>query len=274
MERDFNLLEKKDDVDEKKEGYNVELHILFSRHAEKDAHSGGITEKGARDAQKLGSSLKRLSSMKGYDIEDATHSGHKRPARTARLVNDPEVPLDKFGDFDPNSSEATQNILPSSVDRYSEAADKKYEEESAGNFASEYGGVEYFARLGEQKYDDDTPSSAEMSQMAAKDLLDMVEESKHVPSGTKRFKPNIVHSGIFEHFIIDLLDKRGEKELVESIGGPLGFLGTDDLRVYIKRMSPTEASICFRFRERDENGKMKYVDLSESELRRLAGIED
>ncbi|MEI6650385.1 MAG: hypothetical protein WCL23_03025 [Candidatus Moraniibacteriota bacterium] len=253
------------------EGYDVEVHILFGRHAEKGSHSGGLTEKGQGDAKVFGLKLKRLESIKKFNIAPATHSGHKRTARSAFLIDNPTTDLDKLGEFDKHSEEATKNILNSSVDRYSEEADKKYAELSEGNFSSESGGVEYFAQLGERRFDEDTPSSIEMSRMVSQDILDMIDATKKVPSGSKQFFPNIVHSGIFEHFLIDLLKKRGEERLLESIGGPLGFFGFDDFRMYVKRDTPSEAKIQFRFRNREEGGQMKYYDVSEGELRGLAG---
>jgi len=261
-------------IAKKKEGYDVEAHIFFSRHAEKGSHSGGLTEKGQRDAKAFGQKLKRLESIKKFNIVPATHSGHIRTARSAFLIDYPGTDLDELGGFDKNSDEAKKNILHSSVDRYSQEADRKYAELSEGNFASESGGVEYFAKLGAQRFDDDTPSSVEMSRMIAQDILDMIDETKKAPSGSKQFLSNIVHSGIFEHFLIDLLKKRGEEKLLESIGGPLGFLGFDDFRMYVRRDTPSEAKIRFRFRNREDGGQMKYFDVSEDELRVLAGTND
>ena len=35
-------------------GYDIEVHVLFSRHAEKDSHGGDITLQGQKDAQQIG----------------------------------------------------------------------------------------------------------------------------------------------------------------------------------------------------------------------------
>jgi len=259
-------------IEGKKEGYDVEAHILFSRHAEKGSHSGGITEKGQQDAKEFGEKLKRLAAIKGYNIAEATHSAHKRTARTAFLINNPEIDPKTLPEFNKESEEGTKNVLPSSVDRYSEDADKKYAELSAGNFQNEGGGVEYFMKLGDQRYDEETPSSVEMSKMIAEDLVAMIDSTKKMPSGSKNFIPNIVHSGVFEHFLADLLHKRGEEKILDSMGGPLNFLGFDDFRMYIHRESPTSAKIQFRFRSRDEEGKIIYYDVTEDELKKIAGI--
>ena len=82
-----------------KDGHNVEVHVLFSRHAEKDSHSGSITLQGQKDSQTLGKKLQRLSSIKGYGVEPATHSWHKRTARTARLTNNPNENLQNLEPF-------------------------------------------------------------------------------------------------------------------------------------------------------------------------------
>jgi len=84
-----------------KDGHNVEVHVLFSRHAEKDSHSGSITLQGMT--------------------------------------------------------------------------------------------TEYFAKLNEKRYDENTPSSVEMSQAIASDILHIVESTKTMPSDSKKFLPNIVH---------------------------------------------------------------------------------
>jgi len=259
-------------IEKKKFGENVEVHILFSRHAEKGSHSGGITEKGMADAQELGKKLERLSTMKSFDIEDATHSDHKRTNRTAYLVNNPDLDISSIGEYGTVETELDRNILNSSVDRYSEKADEKYAELANGDFANEGAAVEYFMQLKDKRYDPETPSSVEMSQDVATDILSILESTKDMESGSKKFIPNIVHSGIFEHFLVDLLKKRGEEKMLESIGGSLNFLGFDDFRMYVKRKNDSESSIQFRFREREENGAMKYVDISEEELIELSGL--
>jgi len=220
----------------------------------------------------LGKTLKRLSTMKNYEVLPATHSGHKRTARTAFLINNPNTNIKDLEPFDKHSVEATKNILSSSVDKYSEKADKKYAELAQGNFSNEGTAVEYFMKLGDQKYDDKTPSSVEMSQHIAKDIYDIVESTKNMASGTRQFMPNIVHSGVFEHFLIDILEKRHEEKILESIGGPLNFLGFDDFRLYIKRKNENEAIIQFRFRARDKKGVMQYYEITENVLKNLANI--
>lgn len=251
-------------------GYDIEVHVLFSRHAEKDSHGGDITLEGQKDSQQFGKILKRLESMKKYDIVPSTHSGHKRTAGTAFLINNPDLPLENFSTTDIDLKRGTGKTLDSSMDRYSEEADKKYSELAAGNYASEGEAVEHFAKLNDERYDDNTPSSVEMSKLVAKDLLDVVESTKELPAHSKKFFTNIVHSGIFEHFIIDILNKRGEEKPIESIGGSLGFLGEDDFRVYIKRETPDKVSINFRFRDQNKNGTMRYYSLSEEDLRVMA----
>jgi hypothetical protein len=251
-------------------GQDVEVHVLFTRHAEKDSHGGDITVEGQKDAQQFGKLLKRLESMKYYDVQPATHSGHKRTAGTAFLINNSDLPLENFSRIEINSKRGTGKTLDSSVDRYSEKADQKYSELAAGNYASEVEAVEYFAKLNEERYDEGTPSSAEMSKLVAKDLLDIIDSTKELPAHSKTFFTNIIHSGIFEHFIIDILNKRGEENPIESTGGPLGFLGEDDFRVYIKRELPDKVSINFRFRDRNKNGTMRYYSLSEEDLRAIS----
>ena len=257
-----------------KEGCNVEVHVLFSRHAEKDSHDGSITMKGQKDSQTFGKKLQRLSSIKGYVIEPTTHSGHERTSRTAHLIDNPNENLENLESPREANREATENVLNSSVDRYSKEADGKYAELADGNYSSEGDAVEYFAKLNNERYDENTPSSVEMSQAIANDILRIVESTKTMPSDSKKFLPNIVHSGVFEHFLIDLLKKRNEEKPIESIGGSLNFLGFDDFRLYIKRENPDNAIIQFRFRERNENGSMHYYEITEEELKNLAEIKN
>ena len=113
-----------------------------------------------------------------------------------------------------------------------------------------------------------------MSQAIATDILHIVESTKTMPSDSKKFLPNVVHSGIFEHFLIDLLKKRNEEKPIESIGGSLNFLGFDDFRLYIKRENLDDVRIQFRFRERNENGTMHYYEITEEELKNLTGIKN
>ena len=254
-----------------KEGCNVEVHVLFSRHAEKDYHDGSITMKGQKDSQTFGKKLQRLSSMKGYVVEPTTHSGHERTSRTAHLIDNPNENLESSRE---GNKEVTENVLNSSVDKYSKEADEKYAELADRNYSSEGDAVEYFAKLNNKRYDENTPSSVEMSQAIASDILRIVESTKAMPSDSKKFLPNIVHSGVFEHFLIDLLKKRNEEKPIESIGGSLNFLGFDDFRLHIKRENPDDVRIQFRFRERNENGTIHYYEITEAELKNLGEIKN
>jgi len=255
-----------------KEGCNIEVHVLFSRHAEKDSHGGNITKVGEEASQAFGKKLQRLSSMKGYNVEPTTHSGHDRTERTAHLIDNPNENLENIES--PSGKKATEHILNSSIDRYSKEADEKYAELAAGNYSLEGDAVEYFAKLNNKRYEENTPSSVEMSQAIANDILRIVESTKTMPSDSKKFLPNIVHSGVFEHFLLDLLKKRNEEKPVDSIGGPLNFLGFDDFRLYIKRKNPDDVRIQFRFRERNENGTIRYYEITEGELKNLAEIKN
>ena len=255
-----------------KEGCNIEVTVLFSRHAEKDSHGGNITKVGEEASQSFGKKLKRLSSMKGYDIEPSTHSGHDRTEQTAHLIDNPNENLENIES--PSDKKSTEHLLNSSIGRFSKEADEKYAELASGNYSDEGNAVEYFAKLEDKRYDKNTPSSVEMSQAIATDILHIVESTKTMPSDSKKFLPNVVHSGIFEHFLIDLLKKRNEEKPIESIGGSLNFLGLDDFRLYIKRENSDAVRIQFRFRERNENGTMRYYEITEEELRNLAGIKN
>ena len=61
---------------------------------------------------------------------------------------------------------------------------------SSGNYSDEGNAVEYFAKLEDKRYDKNTPSSVEMSQAIATDILHIVESTKTMPSDSKKFLPN------------------------------------------------------------------------------------
>ena len=87
-------------IERNEKGYDIEVHVLFTRHAEKDSHAGDITEQGQKDAQQFGRTLERLGSMKNYVVEPSTHSGHTRTAGTAFLINNPDFPTENFTSLD------------------------------------------------------------------------------------------------------------------------------------------------------------------------------
>lgn len=250
-------------IEQKEKGSDVNVLVLFTRHAEKDSHGGDITKKGQIDSQEKGRAFGRLESIKKYQTEGLTHSGHKRTAGTAFLIKNPEYDLNNFESLSLDEKMKAGEILDSSIDRYSDEADKKYAELANGNYSTETEAVEYFINLKDKRYDEETLSSIEMSSLVTKDLLNIIEKTKTMPSHSKKIITNVVHSGIFEHFLIDLLKKRNEEKPLESIGGPLNFLGKDDFRIYIERKDLENVTIKFRFRDK------KYYSISEHELREM-----
>ena len=147
-------------------------------------------------------------------------------------------------------------------DMSSVALDKAYEELLKGSVEDESVGLQMVIDTGNKRFDAESPSSVEISQKVAGELLRIVDETKGYPAGTKKPITLVSHSSVVENFLVDLLDIRKEEKSVAKMGGGLKFL--EDMRLYINRKSPDEVALSYRFREFEGT-------VTEEKLRQLAG---
>jgi len=242
---------------EKKEGYDVGVTVYLMRHARKATYKGELSPEGEADAKELGGKLDRLTKMYKTAPLEAAHSGHKRPHRTAELLLDPEETELPEGD-ERFSGEVREGLK----DMCSPALDAEYERLLKGEVENESAALQMLIDTGTTRYDAESPSSVEISQKVARELLRIVDETKGYPSGTKKPITLVSHSSVVENFLVDLLDIRKEEKSVLRMGGGLKFL--EDMRLYINRKSPEEVELRYRFREFEGS-------LTEERLRELAG---
>ena len=245
---------------ENKEGCDVGVTVYLMRHAHKDSYKGELSHEGETYTRELGQKFERLTGIYKTAPLEVAHSGHKRPRRTAELL------------IQPDSTEATQGdvrlsgeVREALKDMSSEALDKAYYELLKGNVEDESAGLQMVIDTGDTRFDAESPSSVEISQKVAGELLRIVDETKQYPSGTKKPITLISHSSVIENFLVDLLDIRKEKNSVRVLGGGLKFL--EDFRLYVHRKSPEEVELHYRFREFEGA-------LTEERLRQLAGKAD
>jgi len=242
---------------ENKEGYDVGVTVYLMRHAHKNSYGGDLSPQGEADARSLGKKFERLTEIYKTSPLEAAHSGHKRPRRTAELLIQPESTEVPEGDV-----RFSGEVREALKDTSSQVLDKAYEELLKGHVEDESAGLQMIIDTGNKRFDAESPSSIEISQKVAGELLRIVDETKGYPSGTKKPITLISHSSVVENFLVDLLDIRKEENSITKMGGGLKFL--EDFRLYINRKSPEEVELRYRFREFEGS-------LTEERLRQLAG---
>ena len=244
-------------TNEKREGYDVGVTVYLMRHARKATYKGELSPEGEVDAKELGGKFQRLTAMYKTSRLEAAHSGHKRPRRTAELLLDPDEAEVPAGD-ERFSGEVREGLK----DMSSPALDAAYEQLLKGEVENESAALQMLIDTGNARFDAESPSSVEISQKVAGELLRIVDETKGYPSGTKKPITLVSHSSVVENFLVDLLDIRKEEKSVAKMGGGLKFL--EDMRLYINRKSPDEVALSYRFREFEGT-------VTEEKLRQLAG---
>ncbi len=252
--------EKFEQILEKREGCDINVTVYLMRHPHKESYTGDISPQGVKDAEELKRLFNRAQKIFNTDSRELRHSGQKRARRAAMILSPEDDGQNKLRGKLNVQEDVREGLWFTGSDEF----EKKYKELTKVNQGNEAAAVQMTINTGDQRYDPETLSSAEISRNVAKELLEIVEETKNYEFGTKKPILLISHSGVIENFLVDLLGKREEKSSLSAIGGPLDFL--EDLRLYIHRKTPTEASLKYRFRK-------WQGELTEKKLKQLASAE-
>lgn len=236
-------------------GNNITAKVECIRHADKDEYLGDITQTGERKTRQK--KLDMIADNPDSSGRKIYFSPHKRPRRTAEIlrgINDKPTRTV----YEPRERDAL--ILAGKI---SDEFDQKIIQLVNDAGGDEHGAIQFLINTGEERFDNNSISSKELSREIAGLLLHITEMTKRFKNDTNIDFVLISHAGVIENFLVDVLKKRDEEESLKAIGGMLDFL--EGFSLQINRKDKQHAQINFSFRGTD-------VDLDESALRELAGI--
>ena len=211
-------------------GHNVTVEIDLMRHAEKASIDGPITEKGRQEAAEFG----KDKNLKVY------HSDALRAVQTGT-----EVARDSLYTARARNELAFKHKMSTEyVQKYAEITKQNEGDESAA--------VQIYLDTDEDRPDETTWSSREVSEGLASTLQHFVDVSARLYNGSRSHIALISHSGQIEHVLVDLFgeDRSG---FIEKIGGGLRFL--EGAKFTIARDSAGGLTIKLEFR-----GRSKEID--------------
>lgn len=223
-------------------GENIEMVIDLIRHAEKGSLEGGLTKKGENEAREYGKKLrKEFPKTSGIKIY---HSGVERAQKTGELIKGE----DKF--------KLRQRKSLTLIGKLSSEFGKKLVKLVNKQTGDETEVIQALIDTGAEKPDKASISSRELSQDMAVQLLSLIRMSKKFKENARVNVVLASHSGVIEHFLVDILNKE-RKFFLEEIGGPLKFL--EGIRLIINRQDKESVAIKLKFRDYE-------LDINEEDL--------
>lgn len=223
-------------------GANIKLTIDLIRHAEKDGINGGLTEEGKERAREFGLD----ENIKAYH---SRMSENPRTQQTAEAISDSS----KYHPRERKGLGIEGDFSPEFIDRYIALVN-----ESGGN---ESKAVQMFLDTYDERPDEKTISSKDVSKQLVSELLHFVEMTKRFKSGSDSHVALVSHTGVIEHLLVDLFQK-DRKDFITEIGGSMKFL--EGPKIEVLRENKDNVKIVINFRGQE-------VELSEDYLRDLAG---
>ena len=214
-----------------KYGENIEMTIDLIRHAEKSSFEGGLTKKGIEDSknfsEKLETDFPDSAGVKVY------HSGVERAKETAELIKGRSA----FTERQKESLTLVGKISKEQVEKITALVDKQNSDETEA--------VQILLDTEDNKLDAETVSSKELSRGIASQLLTLIDMTSRFKETSKVNIVLVSHSGVIEHFLVDILGKSRAHFLTE-VGGPVAFL--EGARIAVKRQDKENVKIQFTFR--------------------------
>ncbi|HBP00729.1 MAG: hypothetical protein UY41_C0035G0005 [Candidatus Moranbacteria bacterium GW2011_GWE1_49_15] len=216
-----------------KYGENVEIIIDLIRHAKKDGFDGPLSPEGEKDSVGFGDSLRQ--EFPDSDGVKVMHSGIDRAEKTGKLIrgDDESFKLRKRSNLG-----SVGKISRAYIDALTQKVNERNGDET--QIIQEYLEIDF------ERPDVDTLSSREISADLATQILRIIKMSGRLENNSKVNFVLVSHSGILEHFLVDILKKEREGFLQE-IGGTVNFL--EGARMAIRRNDKNDVSIVFKFRK-------------------------
>lgn len=226
-------------------GKNVEMHVIFVRHGEKN-EDGKLSEEGKIQASNFGKELERKDAIKGYSspmpraletvekiIENSPHD-KKLVTRLRTEIGFPKI---------------SQNIV------------KKWKElEKQGPNAL----INWFLEFGTKKPDAETDSPHEIAESFAYMLTKYLNMTDKLYSGSNIDLIAGTHQGLPEALLKEILKRKiNNKEIVgfekiEDIGGALKF--TEDMDFLIKTDEQKNKRLTLNFRGQTNDIDMEKLN--------------
>lgn len=247
MEREPNLslIEKRSE----KFGRNVEIHVIFVRHGEKD-ETGKLTEEGQRQAEEFGESLESRGAIKGYS------SPIQRVVETVERVI-------KSAPHDKKLKTRIRNYLKPPFSP--EFVRKFREQERKGHDTA----VEWYLNYGDRKPDTETVSPHEIAESFAYLLTKYLRMTDKLYSGSNIDLVNGTHQGLPEALLKEILKRKiDDKEIIgfeklEDIGGALRFTEGVEFVIEADGEGSKRLTVNFRGQEYDID-MIKLEELAKS----------
>lgn len=211
-----------------KYGENIEMIIDLIRHAEKSDLEGGLTEKGKEEAKKYGEKLKtEFPESAGVKVY---HSGVERAEKTGSLLKGES----NFIERQRESLSLIGKLSKEQGERLIALVNKQTGDETEA--------IQSLINTRDKK----TASSKELSCEIAEQILTLVKMTSKFKENSKVNVALISHSGVIEHFLVDILKKTRENFLKE-IGGVVNFL--EGIRIVVQRQNKETVKIFLKFRD-------------------------
>lgn len=215
-----------------KRGENIEMTIDLIRHAEKGSLEGDLTEKGREEAKEYGKKLKtKFPESAGIKVY---HSGVGRAEETGKLIKG-----------ESNFIERQRETL-TLIGKLSKEQGEKLTALVNKQTGNESEAIQALIDTSGEKLGEETESSKELSRGIAEQVLTLVKMTSKFKENSKVNIVMVSHSGVIEHFLVDMLKKPRENFLKET-GGVVNFL--EGIRITVQRQDKETVKIFLKFRD-------------------------
>ena len=215
-----------------KYGENIEMIIDLIRHAEKSSLEGGLTEKGEEEAKEYGEKLRtEFPESAGVKVY---HSGVERAKKTGKLLKRES----KFIERQRESLTLIGKLSKEQGEKLIALVNKQTGDEAEA--------IQSLIDTGGKKPDEETTSSKELSRGIAEQILTLIKMTSKFKENSKVNIALVSHSGVIEHFLVDIL-KKPRENFLKKVGGVVKFL--EGARITVQRQNKETVKILFRFRD-------------------------
>jgi len=241
----FNRLNQTHENEIIDKGKNVQIHLIFLRHGDKDK-DGSLTEEGKKEATDFGEKLEGKDAIKGYS------SPVPRALETVERV----IAGAPHGKKLTTRIRTELGIRPCSKDFF-----KKFREKENEGFGE---AAEWYLSYGEQKPDAETSSPHEIAEDLAFALDRFIRMSDRLNSGSNIDLVNGTHQSMPEALLKEIMvrEKEGKKivgfEKLEEIGGALQ--PTESMEFLIKTDGSGEKELKLYFRGHEYDLDMNIIN--------------
>ncbi len=226
-------------------GRNVEIHVVFVRHGEKD-ESGELTEKGKNQAAEFGKRLEGKDAIKGYS------SPVQRAIET----------VEKILESSPHDKKLKTRVRTEiGIPPFSKECYKKFKELEARDPDA---AAEWFLSFGTERPDAETASPHEVAESFAYILTKYLRMADKLYSGSNIDLVNVTHQGLPESLLKEVLKREiDDKEVIgfenlKDIGGALKF--TEGMEFVIKTDGEGNKKLTVSFRGQEYDIDMAKRD--------------